>query len=160
MKKVLLNVFESSTVCWAVLQSPCCPSKRGELSENILQNLVHNLKSQTVRTLQCTLLPLRDDPKYICAIGFEPNPNHAAPLKEIEEAFSNCGWRAHFFTETAVSNYTGTTQFYTDNAMGYKVGVSKWPSVAQCCILDLIYGTNFFLQSIYTVGRPLIPDVL
>ena len=63
----------------------------------------------------------RDDPKYICAIGFEPNPNHVAPLREIELSFAKCGWRAHFFTKTAVSNYTGTTQFYTDNAMGHKV---------------------------------------
>ena len=68
-----------------------------------------------------TFTTLRDDPKYICAVGFEPNPSHTAPLKEIEEAFSSCGWRAHFFTQTAVSNYSGTTQFYTDNAMGYKV---------------------------------------
>lgn len=64
----------------------------------------------------------RDDLKYICAVGFEPNPNHAEALKEIEETYAMCDWRAHFFTKTAVSNYTGTTQFYTDNAMGYKVG--------------------------------------
>ena len=63
----------------------------------------------------------RDDPKYICAVGFEPNPNHVAPLREIELSFAKCGWRAHFFTKTAVSNYTGTTQFYTDNEMGHKV---------------------------------------
>ena len=30
---------ESSTGYWAVLQLPCCPSKKGELSENLLQNL-------------------------------------------------------------------------------------------------------------------------
>ena len=30
---------ESSPGCWAVLQLPCCPSKQGELSENLLQNL-------------------------------------------------------------------------------------------------------------------------
>ena len=29
---------ESSPGCWAVLQLPCCPSKQGELLENILQN--------------------------------------------------------------------------------------------------------------------------
>ena len=69
-------------------------------------------------------LVLRDDPRYICAVGFEPNPNHAAPLKEVEEAFAECGWRARFFTETAVSNYTGTTQFFTDNAMEKKVEMS------------------------------------
>ena len=30
---------ESSPGCWPVLQLPCCPSKQGKLSENILQNL-------------------------------------------------------------------------------------------------------------------------
>ena len=39
---------ESSTGRWAVMQLPCCPSKQGELSENILQNLFNNLTPQTV----------------------------------------------------------------------------------------------------------------
>ena len=30
---------ESSTGRWAIMQLPCCPSKEGELSERILQNL-------------------------------------------------------------------------------------------------------------------------
>ena len=69
------------------------------------------------------LSPLfRDDVRHICAVGFEPNPRHAAALKEIEESFTSCGWRAYFFTETAVSNYSGTAEFYTDNVMGKKVG--------------------------------------
>ena len=33
MKEVLFS--EISTGHWAVLQLPCCPSKQGELSENI-----------------------------------------------------------------------------------------------------------------------------
>ena len=49
----------------------------------------------------------RDDKKNICAVGFEPNPNHVLPLREIELSFAKCGWRTKFFTETAVSNYTG-----------------------------------------------------
>ena len=40
--------FESSTGRWAVLQLLCCPSKQTELSENILQNLFHNLPPQSV----------------------------------------------------------------------------------------------------------------
>ena len=30
---------ERSTGCWAILQLPCFPSKQGELSDNIVQNL-------------------------------------------------------------------------------------------------------------------------
>ena len=47
------------------------------------------------------------DKKNICAVGFEPNPNHVLPLREIELSFAKCGWRTKFFTKTAVSNYTG-----------------------------------------------------
>ena len=40
---------QSSTGSWAELQLPCCPSKKGELPENMLQNLLHNLPPQTVQ---------------------------------------------------------------------------------------------------------------
>ena len=39
---------ESSLGRWAVPQLPCCPSKQGELSENILQNLSHDLMNSPV----------------------------------------------------------------------------------------------------------------
>jgi len=39
---------ESSTGSWAELQLPCCLSKKGELPENMLQNLFLNLPPQTV----------------------------------------------------------------------------------------------------------------
>ena len=43
------NMFsESSTGSWAELQLPYCPSKEGELPENMLQNLLQNLPPQTV----------------------------------------------------------------------------------------------------------------
>ena len=43
------NMFsESSTGSWAELQLLCFPSKQGELPENMLQNLLHNLPPQTV----------------------------------------------------------------------------------------------------------------
>ena len=47
-------------------------------------------------------------------MGFEPNPKHAARLKEIERAYTACGWRTRFFTETAVSDYSGTTELFPD----------------------------------------------
>ena len=49
MRKRFCDMFsESSTGSWAELQLPCCPSKQGELPENMLQNLLHNLPPQTV----------------------------------------------------------------------------------------------------------------
>ena len=53
-------------------------------------------------------------PFSICAVGFEPNPRHTKYLKEIEASYNKCGWKVKFFTETAVSNYDGTTKFYSD----------------------------------------------
>ena len=67
-------------------------------------------KAVTMHTLFLYLRNIfntRDDKKYICAVGFEPNPNHVLPLREIESSFAKCGWRTKFFTKTAVSNYTG-----------------------------------------------------
>ena len=49
MRKKFCDMFsESSTGSWAELQLPCCPSKRGELPENMLQNIFLNLPPQTV----------------------------------------------------------------------------------------------------------------
>ena len=68
----------------------------------------------------------------ICAIGFEPNPAHTQRLKSepqyskrepmivhferiltvLEETYSNCGYKVHFVTETAVSNTYGEMDFY------------------------------------------------
>ena len=49
------NIFlESSTGSWAELQLPCCPSKQGELPENMLRNLLLNLPPQTVAEASST----------------------------------------------------------------------------------------------------------
>ena len=49
LRKRFCNMFsESSTGSWAELQLPCCPSKQGELQENMLQNLFLKLPPQTV----------------------------------------------------------------------------------------------------------------
>ena len=34
---------------------------------------------------------------------------------EIEAAYAKCGWTVKFFTETAVSNYDGEANFFTDD---------------------------------------------
>ena len=48
----------SSTGRGAVLQLLCCPSKQGGLSENMLQNLIHNLTAQTVHRMPLSPHPL------------------------------------------------------------------------------------------------------
>lgn len=55
------------------------------------------------------------DLSVICAVGFEPNPNHSKKLSQIENHFEECGWTAKFFKESAVSNREGVTSFYTDD---------------------------------------------
>ena len=45
----LCKMFSESFLgCQAVLQLTCCPSRQGELSENILQSLFNKLSPQTV----------------------------------------------------------------------------------------------------------------
>jgi hypothetical protein len=53
----------------------------------------------------------------VCAVGFEPNPRHAATLKDIERAHKACGWRTHFYTETAAAHDYGKVDFLTDNEL-------------------------------------------
>jgi hypothetical protein len=42
-----------------------------------------------------------------CVVGFEPNFNHMERLRTLEEVYNKCGWRTHFFLETAVSDHNG-----------------------------------------------------
>ena len=53
----------------------------------------------------------------VCAVGFEPNPRHAATLKDIERSHKACGWRTHFYTEAAAAHDYGTVDFLTDNEL-------------------------------------------
>ena len=49
LRKRFCNMFsESFTGSWSELQLPCCPSKQGELPENMLQDLLLYLPPQTV----------------------------------------------------------------------------------------------------------------
>ena len=48
LKRFCKMFSESSPGRWAVLRLLCCPSKPGELSENIFPNLFHSLTPQTV----------------------------------------------------------------------------------------------------------------
>jgi len=50
----------------------------------------------------------------VCAVGFEPNPSHTFHLQGIEESYRSCDWRLKMYTETAVSDHYGTTEFFSD----------------------------------------------
>ena len=52
----------------------------------------------------------------VCAIGFEPNPNHADYLKLIESRYNQCGWKVKIMTQSGVSDHDGISRFYTDEA--------------------------------------------
>ena len=36
---------------------------------------------------------LRDDQKFICAVGFEPNVIHNDVLTRLQDHYQACGWR-------------------------------------------------------------------
>lgn len=55
---------------------------------------------------------LKLDPKYICAVGFEPNPKHVNRLYSLQDAYKRCGWSVNIFTQTAVSDRAGNTTFF------------------------------------------------
>ena len=52
------------------------------------------------------------DSKYICAVGFEPNPIHVERLHKLETAYGHCGWNVYFYKNMALSDKEGTLTFY------------------------------------------------
>jgi hypothetical protein len=56
----------------------------------------------------------------VCAVGFEPNARHTPALQDIEQAHTACGWRSHFYTETAAAHDYGTIDFFSDNDMRHR----------------------------------------
>ena len=56
----------------------------------------------------------------VCAIGFEPNARHTPALLDVEQAHKACGWRSHFYTETAAAHDYGTIEFFSDNDMTHR----------------------------------------
>ena len=57
----------------------------------------------------------RGSKRGLCAVGFEPNPGHTGMLERLEAHYQTCGWRAHFFTETAVTAENGSVDLYIDD---------------------------------------------
>jgi len=59
----------------------------------------------------------------ICAFGFDANPRFVSRYQEIEEAYSQQGWRARWFAPFAVSNETGNVTFWINQRPG---GYMDW----------------------------------
>ena len=71
--------------------------------------------------------------KSVCAVGFEPNAQHTRHLQELERTYKKCGYFVHFFTETAVSDHSGTATFYagSDNSRIDAAGGIMHPSISK-----------------------------
>lgn len=54
---------------------------------------------------------------HVCAMGFEPNPNHKNRLKAIEKSYNNQGWRTYMATETGIGAEDGWLLFQSDGDM-------------------------------------------
>ena len=55
----------------------------------------------------------RDGNDYkVCAVGFEPNFQHTAYLKNLEKIYNGCGWKVKIYTDTAVSDHNGAATFF------------------------------------------------
>ena len=70
-----------------------------------------NIKERRIAGLQRS--------RVVCAVGIEPNSHHTLYLKRIEKGYNKCGWKVKFLTETAVSDHSGQSRFFTDEAYEY-----------------------------------------
>ena len=59
-----------------------------------------------------------------CACSKKPLQSFQTKLSpffsDIQRSYQACGWRAHFLTQTGVSNHSGEGTFYSDGAMQMK----------------------------------------
>ena len=99
------------------------------------------------------------DFRHICVVGFEPNPRHTPSLLEIQEEYTKCGWHVRFYTETAVSNYHGRTDFYTDsrpnnNEMGAGIVGENVNLKGKSACVDVVRLSDFVLN---VVARRSVP---
>jgi hypothetical protein len=51
------------------------------------------------------------DSSTVCAVGFEPNPDHEPNLNFLSYFYNACGWRTIIHTRTAVASKNMETQF-------------------------------------------------
>ena len=51
------------------------------------------------------------DISTVCAVGFEPNPDHEPNLCFLESLYNACGWRTIIHTRTAVASKNMNTQY-------------------------------------------------
>ena len=54
----------------------------------------------------------RNAQRQLCAFGFEASPRHTKRLQQLQACYQKQGWRARFFTETAVSDVNGNATFF------------------------------------------------
>lgn len=75
----------------------------------------------------------------VCAVGFEPNPEHGPVLTATTEAYQKCGWRVMFHLGTAAGGKESKQVFSTRvgiNDMGGRVrGIAE--SIAEGVMADL-----------------------
>ena len=93
-------------------------------------------------------------------VGFEPNPRHTAGLLEIQEEYAKCGWSVRFYTETAVSNHNGKTDFYTDskpynNEMGAGIVGENVNLKGKSATVDVLCLSDFVLN---VVAQRRVPE--
>lgn len=51
------------------------------------------------------------DSSTVCAVGFEPNPDHEPNLNFLSSLYNACGWRTIIHTQTGVASKNMDTQF-------------------------------------------------
>ena len=77
---------------------------------------VHSLFNSHFGSIEDRRNASLENGRIVCAVGFEPNSHHTKYLKKVESTYNKCGWRVKFLTETAASDHSGTTRFFTDES--------------------------------------------
>ena len=63
---------------------------------------------------------------HVCAVGFEPNPEHKPRLRKLGDRLERAGYRTAIFS-VGLSNTTGTATYWTDTAK-HNINRHEWGS--------------------------------
>jgi len=102
----------------------------------------------------------------VCAVGFEPNPKHSKWLKDLQNAYEKCGWKAKFHTKTAAAHSNGLATFYSDSDLkNYEWGASIVKSkkaYKPVGVAKMMRLSDYILQKVITrkLPNPLSTEVL
>merc|ERR1719300_1932027 len=101
--------------------------------------------------------PSSRDFKSVCAVGFEPNPDHTQHLVNLEDAYHKCGWKVLIHKETGVASRNSISKYSRIDGLPFAIGgrlVEEGESLADAVEVKSIWLAEFINEVVAKRKRP------